>query len=165
MPHFSPSIHTRRQFLVRSSALGLSAFVAQRLNAQLLQSASSSEDGSHPIKISSDTLLKFNPDGSVRAFAGNTVICHVPQQSRLLDSIVALGHALRSSSFGPKLAGLPDDSYQVTILGGPNDQDRNAYGWPSDIPVSTSIAECNRIIRERAVRFRTHTQIYHYVSV
>jgi hypothetical protein len=158
MLHFPPSIDTRRQFLLRSSALGLSAFVASRLKAQSAQTVNPIDDP-RLVKIPRDTALKFNPDGTPRRFAGNTVICHVPPQSRFLDAVVALGHALRSSSFGKKLAGLPDDSYHATILGGPNDQDRQKYGWPSDIPISTSMAECNRIIEERISRFRTHTDL------
>jgi hypothetical protein len=79
------------------------------------------------------------------------------QQTRFRDTVVAFGDALRSSSFGNKLAVLPSDSYHVTILGGPNDQDRRKYGWPSDIPISAPIAECNRVIGERIARFRMHT--------
>ncbi len=109
--------------------------------------------------IPRDTLLKFNPDGSPRRFAGNTVICHLPQQTRFRDAVVVFGNALRSSSFGTKLAVLPSDSYHVTILGGPNDQDRRRYGWPSDIPISAPIAECNRVIGERIARFKIHAEL------
>jgi hypothetical protein len=109
--------------------------------------------------IPRDTLLKFNPDGSPRSFAGNTVICHLPQQSRLRDAVAVLGDSLRSASFAAKLATLPSDSYHVTILGGPNDQDRGRYGWPSDIPAGSPIAECNRIIGERVARFRMRTEL------
>jgi len=87
------------------------------------------------------------------------VICHLPQQSRVQDAIAALGDALRSSSFAGKLAVLPSDSYHATILGGPNDQDRQRYGWPSDIPINAPMADCNRIIGERIAQFRTHTDL------
>jgi hypothetical protein len=129
------------------------------LNAQLKQRANSPEGDSQLATIPRDTQLKFNPDGSPRAFAGNTVICHLPEQTRFHDAVVAFGHALRSSSFSAKIAGLPDDSYHVTILGGPNDQDRDRYGWPSDIPITTPITECNRIIGERIARFRMNTEL------
>jgi hypothetical protein len=138
MLFFSRSIHTRRQFLLRSSVLGLSAFVPSRLNAQLKQPMNPPDDDSQLAKIPRDTLLKFNPDGSPRPFAGNTVICHLPQQARFRDVVVALGNALRSSSFGTKLAVLPSDSYHVTILGGPNDQDRCQVGRQTFRSVSRS---------------------------
>jgi len=159
MQDFSPSTHSRRQFLLRSSALGLSAFAPHRLRAQFTPSTYPREDDSQLAEIPRDTLLKFNPNGSPRAFAGNTVICHLPQQSRFRDTVVALGGALRSSSFGAKLAVLPGDSYHVTILSGPNDRDRNRYGWPSDIPINASIAECNRVIGGRIARFRMHGEL------
>ncbi|QHN03671.1 DUF1868 domain-containing protein [Granulicella sp. WH15] len=159
MLSFSQSIRTRRQFLLRTSALSLSAFIPPQLSAQVIRSANTPEDDLQLATIPKDTLLKFNPDGSPRPFAGNTVICHLPQQTRFHDAVVAFGHALRSSSFGAKIAGLPDDSYHATILGGPNDQDRDRYGWPSDIPITTPMAECNRVIGERFARFRMHTEL------
>jgi hypothetical protein len=159
MLYSSQSIRTRRQFLLRSSAVSLSAFIPSRLSTRLIQSANPPEADAQLATMPRDTLLKFNPDGSARGFAGNTVICHLPQQTRFRDAVVAFGHALRSSSFRAKIAGLPDDSYHATILGGPNDQDRNRYGWPSDIPINTPMAECNRIIRERIEQFRMHTEL------
>lgn len=153
------SIHSRRQFLLCSSAFSLAGLFPLRLSAQLAGSEKPQEDDPQLAIIPKDTLLKFNPDGSPRPFAGNTVICHLPQQSLFRDVVAALGDGLRSSSFSGKLAVLPSDSYHVTILSGPNDQDRARYGWPSDIPINTPIAECNRIIGERIARFRMHSEL------
>ncbi|RZU43656.1 DUF1868 domain-containing protein [Edaphobacter modestus] len=159
MLHSPESTHSRRQFLLCSSAFSLAGLFPLRLSAQRAGSEEPQKDDPQLEIIPKDTLLKFNPDGSPRPFAGNTVICHLPQQSRFHDAVAALGDALRSSSFGTKLAVLPSDSYHATILGGPNDQDRRRYGWPSDIPINTPIAECNRIIGERIARFRMHTEL------
>ena len=153
------SIRSRRQFLLRSSAFALTGLFPLRVSAQLSRSDEPQEDDTQLAIIPRDTLLKFNPDGRPRAFAGNTVICHLPQQSRFRDAVAALGDALRSSSFSGKLAVLPSDSYHVTILGGLNDQDRTRYGWPSDLPISASISESNRIVGERIARFRMHCEL------
>jgi hypothetical protein len=155
-PH---SIPNRRQFLLCSSAFSLAGIFPLWLNAQRAGSEEPQEDDPQLAIIPKDTLLKFNPDGSVRPFAGNTVICHLPQQSRFHDAVASVGDALRSSSFAPKIAVLPSDSYHVTILGGPNDQDRSRYGWPSDIPINGPISECNHIIGERIARFRMHAEL------
>lgn len=155
-PH---SIHSRRQFLLSSSAFSLAGLFPLRLSAQPAGSEEPQEDDPQLAIIPKDTLLKFNPDGNPRRFAGNTVICHLPQQSLFRDAVAALGDALRSSSLAGKLAVLPSDSYHVTILGGLNDQDRARYGWPSDIPIDMPIAECNRIIGERITRFRMHSEL------
>lgn len=130
-----------------------------RANAQLIESASARGEDSQLATTPRDTLLKFNPDGTPRRFAGNTVICHLPQQSRFRDAVIALGEILRSSSFCAKLAILPDDSYHVTILSGPNDQDRRRYGWPSDIPIRASMEECNQIVGERIASFRMQAEL------
>jgi hypothetical protein len=159
MSHSPHSIHSRRQFLFRSSALSLAGLFPLRLNAQGTGYKELEKSNPQLDVIPKDSLLKFNPDGSPRRFAGNTVICHLQQQSRFHDAVAALGDALRSSSFAAELAVLPSDSYHATILGGPNDQDRSRYGWPSDIPINTPIAECNRIIGERIARFRPHTEL------
>ena len=49
----------------------------------------------------------------------------------------------------------------MTVFAGVNDQDRGGYGWPSDIPIDTPIAQCNRIIGERITNFpmRRHLPI------
>lgn len=159
MLHSLHSIHSRRRFLLCSSAFSLAGLFPLRLSAQLARSDDSQEDDPQLAIIPRDTRLKFNPNGQPRAFAGNTIICHLPQQSRFRDAVAALGDALRSGSFAGKLAVLPSDSYHVTILGGLNDQDRARYGWPSDIPINAPIAECNRIIGERIARFRMHSDL------
>lgn len=153
------SIHSRRRFLLSSSAFSLAGLFPLRLGAQLARTDEPQEDDTQLAIIPRDTRLKFNPDGRPRPFAGNSVICHLPQQSRFRDTVAALGDALRSSSFAGKLAVLPSDSYHVTILGGLNDQDRTRYGWPSDPPINAPIAECNRIIGERITRFRMRSEL------
>jgi hypothetical protein len=103
-----------------------------------------------------DASLKFTSDGTRRPFAGNTIICHLPQQSKVRDEAAVLGDALRSSTFAHRLGILPSESYHMTVFSGPNDQDRTVYGWPADIPIDVSMSECNRIIGERIANFRMH---------
>jgi len=151
------SIHNRREFLLRSSALSLCGLFPALLGGQ--SSVSQEGDDARLAAIPRDTLLKFNPDGTPRQFAGNTVICHLPQQCQVWEAVAGLGNALRSSSFAHKLGVLPSDSYHVSILDGLNDQDRARYGWPSDIPIDTPIKECNRIIGDRIAQFRMRAQL------
>jgi hypothetical protein len=151
---FIESIRTRRDFVLSSAAISLAAILPQGLAAQQDRSKLSRGDDPQLAVIPRDTRLKFNPDGSRRPFAGNTIICHLPQQSRVRDTVTAVGDALRSSSFAPKLAILPSDSYHVTILGGVNDVDRNETEWPKDIPMKASILECNRIVGQRFEQFK-----------
>ena len=99
-------------------------------------------------------MLKFNPNGMPRPFAGNTLICHLPAQGEMRDAVTALGDALRRSSFAAKLACLPPDSYHMTVFSGPTDIGRSPNNWPSDIDMKAPIADCNRIVGERIKSFR-----------
>src|ERR1700677_1562287 len=104
------SIRSRRDFVLSAAAFSLSPILLQRLLAEQSESSSSEEDDPRLAVIPKDTRLKFNSDGTRRPFAGNPVICHLPQQSQVHDTVAAVGDALRSSSFASKLAILPSDS-------------------------------------------------------
>lgn len=101
---------------------------------------------------SRDTQLKFNPDGTRRAFAGNTVICHLPVQCAMRDAMVALHDEFASASFHHKLGLTSLDSYHMTIFPGANDQDRTVTGWPSYVPPDAPIEECNRMVGEKMAK-------------
>jgi hypothetical protein len=153
------SSRTRRDFVLSSAACSLAAILPHGLGAQQDGSQRSGADDLQLAVIPKDTHLKFNPDGSRRPFAGNTVICHLLQQSQVRDTVTAIGDALRSSSFAPKLAILPSDSYHATILGGVNDVDRDQSEWPEDVPIKASITECNRIVGQRFAQFKIHEEL------
>ena len=148
----SRSIATRRAFLLSGAAAALtglgasSGFAAEGLQRPL------GEAGGEQVP-SHGTLLKFNRDGSVRGFAGNTVICHLPAQSVVRDAIVALHDELARSSLRQRISLLPPDSLHMTVFSGANDQDRVRTGWPSDVPLSATIEECNRVVGERMKSF------------
>ncbi|NUQ27488.1 MAG: DUF1868 domain-containing protein [Acidobacteriaceae bacterium] len=137
--------HTRRQFLIESSA----AAAASLLPSSLLAKTAAVETPTIPNR---DTTLKFNPDGTPRPFAGNTVICHLPVQSAMRDAMVTLHQELKRSSYHPKLGLTSTDSYHMTVFPGANDQDRSAYGWPSYVPSDAPIEVCTRMIGERIAK-------------
>lgn len=155
----SDSIHSRRKFLLNSSAVSLAAFLPKALDAQ--SAASQRSDDGNPVFAAppKDTSLKFTPAGVRRPFAGNTLICHLPQQCKVRDKIATLGDALRSSSFAHKLGMLPSDSYHMTVFPGANDKDRAAYGWPADLPIDAPMSECNRVVGERIADFRMRAEL------
>ena len=130
------TIHTRRQFLLESSAIAA---------ASLLPSSwfAAAETPRIPNR---DTTLKFNPDGTPRSFAGNTVICHLPVRSAMRDAMVTLHQELKRSSYHAKLGLTSTDSYHMTVFPGANDLDRSAYGWPSYVPSDAPIDVCTRMV-------------------
>lgn len=158
-------LHSRRHFMIKSSAASMAVALPASLLAEIAKPQASDDRDPDSAIPTRDTLLKFYPDGRRQPFAGNTVICHLPQQSHTRDAITALGDALRTSSFVQKLGMLPSESYHMTVFPGANDQGRTFENWPSDIPHDAPIAECNRIIGERMKSFHTECQLPLRVSV
>jgi len=151
--------YTRRDFLQQSSATAVGALLSTGCAFAARQISSKDSAPLDPRSPASDTGMKFFPDGRRRPFAGNTGICHLPQQCVFRDAVTTLGDELRSSSIAYKLGILPAESYHMTIFPGANDQGRSTWGWPSDIPMDASISECNRIIGERMAHFRLMCEV------
>jgi hypothetical protein len=152
----------RRDFLLTASAASLATLLPHPLQAQ---STPTPDRDPNPTIPTEDTLLKFHLNGTAKPFAGNTVICHLPQQSRTHDAIAALGDELRASTLAPKLGVLPAESLHMTVFSGPNDQGRTRDTWPSDIPFDAPIAEANRILEARVAAFKTKLDLPIRVSV
>lgn len=141
----------RREFLAQTSALAASSLVSLNLFSQPLLS-----EAQIP---SRDTSLKFNPDGTRRPFAGNTVICHLPVQCATRDAMLELHSEMKQSSFRHKLGLTSRDSYHMTIFPGANDQDRMVSGWPSYVPKDAPIEVCNRMVGERMDKILLQCQL------
>lgn len=154
----SSNHRSRRDFLRAASAtagfvLSSQALAFAQQAAPTAASTADSDSGLGP-NPTLDASLKFTPDGTAKPFAGNTVICHVPQQDRFRDNAAELHEALLQSSFVHKLAILPIESYHMTVYSGSNDQNRAHSSWPGGVPIGASIEECNHIMMERMKTFR-----------
>ena len=104
-----------------------------------------------------DVGRKFFADGRVRPFAGNTIICHLPQQgedAELFRALLDIYRQLPSQAFARKMTALPPSSYHMTIFGGANDQDRRRPLWPAGVPLDATMAACNAALAERLRDFR-----------
>jgi len=150
---------SRREFLLAASAAGLAATPSLRSLAQKATSTDASVSRQNDLGLghnpTRDALLKFRPDGTVKPFAGNTVICHIPQQCRFRDGTTALHDVLAKSSFAHKLGILPPESYHMTLYPGANDQDRSLSSWPGGVPLDAPIERCSSLVKARmeAARF------------
>lgn len=104
-----------------------------------------------------DVNRKFYADGRVMPFAGNTIICHLPQQGENAGPFNALLDVFRDlprHRFAGKLTPLPPSSYHMTIFGGANDKERRTPLWPADLPLDLPMEECNRVLGERLRAFK-----------
>ncbi len=105
-----------------------------------------------------DVGRKFYPDGSVKRFDGNTIICHLDQQgpnATFFNALLDIYRETPRHDFMRKVTLLPPSSYHMTIFGGANDPDRRPGVWPADLALDMPIAKCNEILGERlrAVQF------------
>lgn len=100
---------------------------------------------------------KFTADGRVAPFAGNTVVCHVPQQGPDAACFEAMleGYRQAPAEAGlKKVSLLPPSSYHMTVFGGANDKTRSRGDWPTFVPLDASMADCTKAVIERVARLR-----------
>ncbi|OYY79032.1 MAG: hypothetical protein B7Y43_03950 [Sphingomonas sp. 28-62-20] len=133
---------SRRHFL-EGSAVGLAGLSAPRALAQ--------------IPGLPDVGRKFGVDGRVMPFAGNTIVCHLPQQgehSESFDALLNIYRAMPAEDWMRKVTATPPSSYHMTIFGGANDKARQYPLWPAGAPLDLPMKLCDQILGERLQRFR-----------
>jgi hypothetical protein len=129
------------------------------MGATLLMSsrAHARPDGGMDAKRPHDVGCKFWPDGRVKPFLGNTLICHLPQQGENAEAFGALLDIYREApahAFSRKITLLPPSSYHMTVFGGADDAERKPGLWPGTIPLDAPMEECNRLMGERLRAFK-----------
>lgn len=138
----------RRRFLSQAGALSVAMGVTDAVAAP-----AAAPDA--PQGVPRDVGRKFNADGSVHPFAGNTFVGHLGQQGEdfaYFDALLDIYRDLPRHAFTRKMAVLPPSSYHVTLFGGLNDIDRINGPWPADIPRDTRIEKANDMYLERLER-------------
>lgn len=137
----APSPLSRREWLQWSAA-----------GATALAVAPSSPLAAQTSAYPPDVGRKFSAAGKVLPFAGNTIICHLPQQGEhaaCFDAMLDIYRDAPSHDFCRKIALLPPSSYHMTVFGGANDHPRQRESWPADLPLDLAMADCSRIMAER----------------
>lgn len=86
---------------------------------------------------------KFNPDGSVRFFPGNTVISKLHEDSEIYPLISRISRSFREVQ-GSKYAFLPEHSFHMTVIQGVCDEDRKAELWSRHLSLETPLEETDR---------------------
>jgi hypothetical protein len=113
-------------------------------------------------QILSDVDRKFSAEGKVLPFAGNTILCHVPQQGDgfdRFDRLLTIYRELPDHAFSRKLAILPTSSYHMTVLDGANQDNRRKPSWPTLFPRDASLESCSKALIERLRDFRLHCEL------
>jgi hypothetical protein len=96
---------------------------------------------------------KFNPDGSVRRFLGNTIISHIPLGSSASNAFTAVRDTLRQQDFSPCLTFTPPSSYHMTVFEGVTESKRRLPFWPADLPTDAPMQSCTDHLARKLVGF------------
>lgn len=92
---------------------------------------------------------KFHADGSVRSFAGNTVISFIDHAAPIFALFCRVRSVLQATSAGDCFTYLPDDSIHMTVFEGVCDQWRDASLWTHFLPVDCPLTEVDKLFEQR----------------
>ncbi|KAJ6509026.1 RNA ligase/cyclic nucleotide phosphodiesterase [Mycena sanguinolenta] len=105
------------------------------------------------LKYPSGIPNKFDPDGNVQRFKGNTIIAHLSPASELYASLLALHDKLKHHRLRHLYALLPAFSFHLTLFEGVCDKIRKPGRWPADLSVNATIEECNSLYEDKLGSF------------
>ncbi|HEX7641448.1 MAG TPA: DUF1868 domain-containing protein [Burkholderiaceae bacterium] len=94
-----------------------------------------------------DVGRKFDANGAVRRFAGNTFIGHVAQQGEdfpTFDALLDIYREFPRHDFAAKISLTPPSSYHITVFGGLNEEDRGTPRWPAKVDKDAPLEQVNR---------------------
>ncbi|MBP7338414.1 DUF1868 domain-containing protein [Niveispirillum sp.] len=103
---------------------------------------------------------KFQADGRVGPFHGNTIVCHIPQQGEhaaCFNALLDIYRDLPARPFAANITALPPSSYHMTLFDGANETARTAGLWPPGLALDSSIEDCHREVGRRLEGFALDT--------
>ena len=86
-----------------------------------------------------DVGRKFNEDGSVRFWPGNTMICLLDHDSLVFQRIKEIRDDFGRNKIGECITLLPDESLHMTAIEGVVDGNRSPERWTTLLPCDTPI--------------------------
>ncbi|KAF8208700.1 RNA ligase/cyclic nucleotide phosphodiesterase [Mycena galopus ATCC 62051] len=98
---------------------------------------------------------KFDPDGNVQRFPGNTIVAHLSPslEPELYKSMLALYDKLKTSHLSHLYALLPPSSWHMTVFEGVCNDLRVPGRWPDDLPINASLEECTALFENKLSSF------------
>ena len=102
---------------------------------------------------------KFNKDGSVRRFPGNTVISKITPATPIYVAIVEAQQRLKAANWAGKYAFLPPSSFHMTVIEGLCDHVRRPELWSKELDLEMPFDEVNQFMLERFARLSPLTRI------
>lgn len=126
-------------------------------------------DTRHRKKYPSGVPDKFDPQGNVQHFPGNTIICPLRKggknNTELYASLLSLRDKIKESSFAHFFALLPPSSYHMTVFEGVTDKYRKPGYWPSDMSLDDSLENCTAYFTAKLHSFDVSNDLPYHLSV
>ncbi len=91
---------------------------------------------------------KFNKDGSVRTFPGNTVISKITPDMPVYKGLVEIQDRLEALDSAGRYGFLPPSSFHMTVIEGVCDQVRDSAKWSSMLPLDMPLEDVTRFVLE-----------------
>jgi hypothetical protein len=83
---------------------------------------------------------KFDAEGGVLPFPGNTFICHIPPDSAAHAALQQASLALQAGPLAEAFTFLPPSSFHMTVFEGVTDAHRQDARWPEGVPSDETLA-------------------------
>ncbi|KAJ6466351.1 RNA ligase/cyclic nucleotide phosphodiesterase [Mycena sanguinolenta] len=119
-----------------------------------------------PRKYPSGIPNKFDPEGNVQRYPGNTFICHLDPSSEpeLYSSLLALNDKLKNHHLHRLYALLPPNSSHVTAFEGVCEVHQPGR-WPDDLLVDASLEECTALYEKKLSSFDLKCELPFHLSI
>jgi hypothetical protein len=108
---------------------------------------------------------KFDRDGNVQSFPGNTIICHLSPSSEMYASMQVLYGKLKEHPLSHLYTMLPPSSWHMTVFEGALDKNREPTYWPADLDLNASIADCTAFLEKKLGAFDLQYETPFHLSV
>lgn len=96
-----------------------------------------------------DVGRKFNEDGSVRFWPGNTMICLLDHDSLVFQRIKEIRDDFGRNKIGEYITLLPDESLHMTAIEGVVDGNRSPERWTTLLPCDTPLEKVDDLFQEK----------------
>jgi hypothetical protein len=100
-------------------------------------------------RYTSSVGTKFYPDGRIRSYPGNTVICPFAGDPQIQPHLVWVQEQFKSLNCGKKWAFLPPNSFHMTVMDLVCDEERIPAKWSTHFPLSTPLGDLDRYFRDK----------------
>jgi hypothetical protein len=117
------------------------------------------------LKYPSGIPDKFDADGNVQHFPGNTILCHLSNTTELYSSLLILYDRLKQSPLSHLYALLPPSSWHMTVLDGVVDKRRKPGYWPGNLAMDASLEECTTLYEKELSSFDLQTELPYHLSI